>query len=95
MVIIKCIITIKNELQDFVERTGYQLEYSEEEGFIILESHGVSAHGSIPQDGKNAISQLLLFLTSLDIIKGEMGDFLDFYCSNIGMECDGKNWDAI
>jgi len=81
---------IRDELQDFVERTGYQLEYSEEEGFIILESHGVSAHGSTPREGKNAISQLLLFLTSLDIIKGEMGDFLDFYCSNIGMECDGK-----
>lgn len=82
---------LRKELRDFVERTGYHIELSEEAGFIKLKSYGVSAHGSLPEDGMNAISQVLLFLNSLDIEKGKIEHFLSFYNTMIGMEYNGES----
>lgn len=58
--------------------------------YLIVRSHGVSAHGSTPEMGVNAISGLVRFLSCLDF-QGETGDFLKFLDDCIGTETDGKS----
>ena len=81
---------IKVKLSEFTAETGYQLELLEDGATIKIESHGVSAHGSLPADGKNAISQLMLFLNRLEI-KNQPGRLIKFYCDKIGMEYYGES----
>lgn len=67
------------------------LEYEKHEDYVILKSHGVSAHGSTPEKGKNAIAQLVEFLNLIDIEIGDLSSFIRFIANNIGKETDGKS----
>lgn len=58
-------------------------------GGVRLEARGVSAHGSTPEEGENAIGRLLLALGAL-LPAGETGDALRFLGEKIGMETDGS-----
>lgn len=79
-------------LEDFARRTGYKMEVDEKEDLLILKSFGVSAHGSVPELGKNAIMQLLSFLGTMDLGKSDIGELINFYNRNIGMEVDGDSF---
>lgn len=52
---------------------------------------GVSAHGSTPWKGINAISILMEFLGKLQFANDGAGDFIDFYNKYIGYETDGSS----
>lgn len=82
---------IKCEYKKFIEETGYDIVLEEKENQVIVKSNGVSAHGSLPQSGKNAISQLMSFLLKLKGIKGEIFQFIDTYNKHIGMEYNGQS----
>lgn len=83
---------IETGFRAFVEKTGYKMELMPEgqNGFII-KSYGISAHGSLPEKGKNAICQLIMFLNTLNTIKGDASDFISFLAENIGMEFYGQS----
>lgn len=68
-----------------------QIEYIQDGDFTLLKSHGVSAHGSTPEKGVNAISQLLGLLDLIDIRIGDQSNFIRFLANHIGMAYDGKN----
>lgn len=51
---------------------------------------GVSAHGSSPEDGLNAISIMMEFLGRLNFVSDDVTDFIEFYNRHIGYELDGK-----
>lgn len=57
-------------------------------GFII-KSYGVSAHGSCPFLGKNAIMGMIKFLSRLNI-NGSVGEFIEFMESKIGFNLHGE-----
>ncbi|MEG1415781.1 MAG: Sapep family Mn(2+)-dependent dipeptidase, partial [Clostridium sp.] len=57
-------------------------------GFII-KSYGVSAHGSCPFLGKNAIMGIIKFLSRLNI-NGSVGEFIEFIESKIGFNLHGE-----
>ncbi|MEG0641638.1 MAG: dipeptidase PepV [Clostridium sp.] len=57
-------------------------------GFII-KSYGKSAHGSCPHLGKNAIMQLIEFISKLDI-SGSVGEYINFINKNIGSYTNGE-----
>lgn len=78
--------------EHFAERTGYNLKAEESGDLVIIKSYGVSAHGSLPQLGKNAISQLFAFLGELDLGKSDMGSFIKFFNKYIGFEVDGESF---
>jgi succinyl-diaminopimelate desuccinylase len=65
-----------------LEQTGNKLK--------LLYS-GISAHGSMPEDGKNAISYLINILAELPFAKGKAKEFLSFYRDKIGIEYDGAS----
>ncbi|NLJ58949.1 MAG: Sapep family Mn(2+)-dependent dipeptidase, partial [Tissierellia bacterium] len=75
----------KKLLAKKVAETMEGIELREERETLRIKAKGVSAHGSTPEKGKNAISYLLLFLHKLNF-SGEFGDFLNFV--NTYMELD-------
>ena len=58
-------------------------------GFRI-ESFGISAHGSTPALGENAIGRLMFALDNLPL-EGEVADAIHFLAQKIGMECNGAS----
>lgn len=66
-----------------------EIKLEEKEEFLLIRSFGISAHGSRPEEGKNAVSHLLLFLGKLDFI-GDVKEFIDFMNKNIGLDTEGR-----
>lgn len=84
---------VVEKFNTFVEKTGHQMELTEDEigQSVTILSKGVSAHGSMPQLGKNAISILLSFLGQLNKINGDWANFIKDYNEKIGMEYYGQS----
>lgn len=83
--------SLKEKLDIYVKENKVKLEIDEKEDVSIIKSYGVSAHGSLPELGQNAISQLILFLNTLDLANTEMKDFITWYQDKIGMAYDGES----
>ncbi len=66
-----------------------EIEVEHKEDSMIIRAVGISAHGSTPEKGKNAISHLLLFLGRLDL-SGDTKEFIDFMNKNIGLYLNGE-----
>lgn len=81
---------IKEIVEAFNATRNAQIEYTKDGDFTILKSHGVSAHGSTPEKGMNAISQLVGLLDLIDIQIGDQSNFIRFIANHIGMDYDGK-----
>ena len=58
-------------------------------GFIV-ESTGISAHGSTPELGENAIGRLVQALDNLPL-EGELAEAIHFLAEKLGMETDGTS----
>lgn len=67
-----------------------EIEIEEKEELVIIKSYGISAHGSTPEKGKNAISHLMLFLGKLDFA-GDIKEFIDFFNRYIGLDLNGES----
>ena len=83
--------SFKDSLNEFINKTDYKIDMKKENDQVVLESHGISAHGSMPQDGQNAVSQLMMFLADLNLPEDDIKEFLDFYKAKIGMEYNGQS----
>ena len=57
---------------------------------ILVEAEGVSAHGSTPEQGENAIGRLILALDTLPF-EGDMQNIIHFLAEKLGMETNGKS----
>lgn len=58
----------------------------------IIKSYGLSAHGSTPAKGVNAISQLISCLCKLPLCVSEQTSYINFLNEHIGMEVDGSSF---
>lgn len=73
---------------------GFELPEAEKiqvtkiEGGWQIEAQGVSAHGSQPETGENAIGRLALYLSRLPF-EGEAAETISFLAEKIGMDCFG------
>ena len=59
-------------------------------GGVLAEARGVSAHGSTPELGENAIGRLMLALAELPL-SGGAAEAVGFLAKNLGMETDGAS----
>ena len=57
---------------------------------MLVEAEGVSAHGSTPGEGENAIGRLMLALDTLPF-EGDVQKAIHFLAEKIGMETDGTS----
>ncbi len=82
----------KNDIVDIKKLAekieGIVLEENQES--LLIKSYGISAHGSTPEKGKNAILHLILFLSKLNF-EGETKEFIDFLNKYIGLDLNGEN----
>lgn len=82
--------TLEKKLNKFQNENDLEIEMeSLNKTRFKLISSGVSAHGSRPDKGVNAISIMIKFLEKLDRIN--VGGFVDFYNNKIGMNYYGEN----
>ena len=73
-----------------VQIEGEKLTVTPIEGGIRIEAEGISAHGSTPEQGENAIGRLAMALTQLPL-EGELADCIGFIAARIGMETRGES----
>lgn len=59
-------------------------------GGLRIEAAGVSAHGSTPEQGENAIGRLALALAQLPL-EGDLADSMAFLAGRIGLETRGES----
>ena len=82
---------ICNELEKYNNRWDGELQLTKIDEGLELVAKGISAHGSMPQDGINAVSHLINFLTEIDITEDEKAEFLNQYAELIGLDYFGEN----
>lgn len=80
---------IIDRLDAYIKDKGCSITIKEDGENILLVSKGVSAHGSTPHLGKNAVMQLLMCLSGLDI-GGDVKEYIDFFSKNIKDETNGR-----
>lgn len=87
---VKDLSSLEEKLNSFVKQTNYPLSLEKEGEDIKLIAKGVSAHGSTPEKGKNAISYLMAFLGEL--LEGQCGicEFVEIYNDRIGFKHHGE-----
>lgn len=82
---------LKKQLADFRNKNSHPILMEEAGNQTILTSEGVSTHGSTPEKGHNAISQLLVFLSELEGCQHDIFNFIKVYANKIGMEYNGES----
>ena len=84
----------REELMKILADINYdqdKLKIEAENDKFKLSYQGISAHGSMPQDGRNAISYLINILAELPFARTNVKEFLTFYKEKIGLEYDGAS----
>lgn len=74
---------------EFSIRSGFLLFASQEGDIVTIRSDGISAHGSRPDKGKNAVMQLNAFLATIDFGPGEAMEMIRFLDEKIGIDTTG------
>ncbi|MDR3364383.1 MAG: Sapep family Mn(2+)-dependent dipeptidase [Clostridiales Family XIII bacterium] len=87
----KVFASVKEAVSDFRGRTGAKISCKGVGSALEVSVHGVSAHGSRPEKGVNAITALMDFLGGIGLANESARDFVDFYNTQIGYETDGKS----
>lgn len=91
----EAVITLPHSKVDDIKKASEGIEeikVEEKDDSLIIKAYGISAHGSTPEKGKNAISHLLLFLGKLGF-EGDIKEFLDFMNKYIGLYLNGEGLD--
>ncbi|MBQ9708509.1 MAG: Sapep family Mn(2+)-dependent dipeptidase, partial [Firmicutes bacterium] len=81
---------IKELLSQFRNETGYRINGRGVGKSFKVTASGVSAHGSLPHLGQNAISVLMAFLGRLNFANDDVNDFVGFYNDFIGFNLYGE-----
>lgn len=81
-----------SNIAEFSKTSGYDISGEKTGSEVTITSNGLSAHGSTPQLGKNAISQMFAFLGTLDFGDSDIQSFIKFYNDYIGMDCYGEKF---
>lgn len=82
---------IVKAVAEFAAKTGYEMKAEIVNGDVVINTMGVSAHGSMPELGKNAVMHTFEFLGT--IAKGTCGlaDYINFFNKNVGLETEGTS----
>ncbi|MFN2362879.1 MAG: dipeptidase PepV [Halarsenatibacteraceae bacterium] len=82
---------LSTQLEKYNNSWDGELQLTKTDKGLELEARGISAHGSMPQDGVNAVSHLINFLVEIDITPDEKAEFLKQYSELIGLNYFGEN----
>ncbi|NMA86674.1 MAG: dipeptidase PepV [Tissierellia bacterium] len=82
---------VEEKLNKFVEEKNYPLSLEKEGKNIKIIARGISAHGSTPEKGENAISYLMSFLGEILDKNSETYGFVNIYNERIAFKHYGEN----
>ncbi len=96
----ECELEMKKDFTDRIQKTveymkekhNANLELTIEKDICVIKSYGLSAHGSTPSKGINAIAQLISCICKLPLCVSEQTEYLNFLDEHIGMETDGRSF---
>ena len=74
--------------EQILAMTAEEIKVTREEGGVRIDAFGVNAHGGHPEEGKNAIGRLMIFLKKLPL-SGDLKEIVDLLADKLGMEWDG------
>lgn len=83
---------LANSIEVISKENNYKIRIEQMDNQVVIKSYGVSAHGSMPQLGFNAIMQLLELLEKLPIGDSDISDFICFMNKNIGFDVYGEKF---
>lgn len=83
-------LMLKDTLELYCESNSISMTVTENGDTDIITSRGLSCHSSTPQRGKNAISQLIVFLSQFNLGQNDVSDFIKFLTRYISTGSDGK-----
>ena len=75
--------------KEFAQVSGFSISAEHNNDRVIIRSDGLSAHASKPHLGKNAIMQLVAFLSTLQFSPPESCNMMRFLQEKIGMDTTG------
>ena len=81
---------IRKMAESYEMTTGHALGLHKMGKSLEITAKGKSAHGSMPEQGINAVSILIGFLGQLNFVNEDLCRFFDFYNDCIGMTTDGS-----
>lgn len=96
----ECELEMKKDFTDIIQETvehvkdnaGAKFELDMDNDKFIIKSYGISAHGSTPDKGINAISQMISCICKLPLYASEQTEYIKFLNEHIGMEVDGSSF---
>lgn len=83
---------IQSVIFKHLEETDNKIEFETKDNEIIIKTYGVSAHGSTPELGKNAIMIMMKLLGEMNLEESDVKDFVDFLNKYVGFETDGRSF---
>lgn len=81
-----------NNIEALSSQNNYKVRVEQQDNQVIIKSYGVSAHGSTPQFGFNAIMQLFELLEKLPVGNSDISDFIVFMNKNVGFDVYGERF---
>lgn len=82
--------TLAAYVAQYAENTGNDIRAQVTGNLVTLTSTGTAAHGAMPWKGRNAVSQLLQMLSTLEFHSEEVNEVLEFYEEHIGFDLHGE-----
>lgn len=82
---------IEEKLNSFVSSTNYPVFLERIDDRIKIVARGISAHGSTPEKGKNAITYLMAFLGKILDLDSDIGGFVKIYNERIAFKHNGES----
>lgn len=83
---------LANTIEAISKENNYKVRIELQGKQVIIKSYGVSAHGSTPQLGFNAIMQLFELLEKLPIGDSDVSNFISFMNKNVGFDVYGERF---
>ncbi len=83
---------LTSHIEKFNQKEGLKVLLEQENKNIIIKTYGVSAHGSTPERGKNAIMFMMDILSNIDISNNSLKKFISFVNKNISYDVYGRNF---
>ena len=81
---------IREMAENYEMTTGHALGLHKMGKSLEITAKGKASHGSMPEQGVNAVSVLIGFLGQLNFVNEDLCRFFDFYNDCIGMTTDGS-----
>jgi succinyl-diaminopimelate desuccinylase len=81
---------IEKSADVYNEDSEYKIEVSQGDDGVLVSSSGLSAHGSMPEDGFNAGMNLVMFLNTLPLSGGTAFEVIEHLASTVGFNYNGE-----